>query len=342
MTNHKKSFKSHFRLFQWNCRSLSTNLMYLKHHLVENEYDILILQSLNVTSDNLPNLPYFYYPPIHEVTDFKEKIQSAIYIHEGLDYNPGEYNVSTNNTDIHTCTTSVKLDKLILNIISLYLPRGPNEKNTEWLRTIEEKQNGKWFIGGDFNAHAPFWEKDCKLVTNNRLVENIVDSNLYLLNDGSITRIPDISSQRATAIDLSLISPDLVLSASWETIKDTLGSDHLPIVVSLKKESFNNDIEEDIIPKYNYKKADWNKFQNFLDIQDFDKNNNDNIDDMFKFFKDTVLRAADLAIPRKKGTLSSSTREIYGGMKLVKRQLTIKKKNINYTSKTKQKKIILK
>ena len=51
-------------------------------------------------------------------------------------------------------------------------------------------------ILGDFNAHAPFGEKGCATVTSNRLVDNIVDSRLFLLNDGSITRIPDVSTHK--------------------------------------------------------------------------------------------------------------------------------------------------
>ena len=43
-------------------------------------------------------------------------------------------------------------------------------------------------------------------MTCNKLVENIVDSSLCLLNDGRIIRIPDVSTHKATAIDLSLVN----------------------------------------------------------------------------------------------------------------------------------------
>ena len=83
---------------------------------------------------------------------------------------------------------------------------------------------------GDFNAHAPFGENGCTSVTCNRLVENIVDSSLCLLNDGRITRIPDVSTHKATAIDLSLVTPDLAVNCTWYT-EDCLGSDRLPIII---------------------------------------------------------------------------------------------------------------
>ena len=79
-------------------------------------------------------------------------------------------------------------------ISSLYFPNGPKGDNTDWLKDIA-LSNKSYVIMGDFNAHAPFWENGCTSVTCNRLVENIVDSSLCLLNDGRITRIPDVSTQ---------------------------------------------------------------------------------------------------------------------------------------------------
>ena len=63
-------------------------------------------------------------------------------------------------------------------------------------------------------------ENGCTSVTCNRLVENIVDSSLCLLNDGRITRIPDVSTHKATAIDLSHVTPDLAVNCTWYTEED--------------------------------------------------------------------------------------------------------------------------
>ena len=190
--------------------------------------------------------------------------------------------------------------------MSVYLPKGPNDQNTEWLRTVQDQQHGKWIIGGDFNAHSPFWEKDCSNITSNRFVENIVDSSFYLLNDGTVTRIPDVSKHRATAIDLTLISPELVPSCSWETYKDTLGSDHMPIIITVSNESiqYDNNID-DIIPKFNFARANWKLFQDVLICQDFKSHENECVDAMFTKFKESVLLAANLSIPKLKTVKSS-------------------------------------
>ena len=304
MNNRNLSNKHNIQFLQWNCRSLARNIIYLNQHLASKKYEVLLLQSLNVIPSKLPSIPGFYHPPAFEDRGENEKVQTAIYIREGLDYNLPSSPCLKNIIDIHTSSVTIRFhESLTLNIMSVYLPKGPNEQNTEWLSTPDIQQKGKWLIGGDFNAHSPFWEKDCDLVTSNRLVENIVDSPFNLLNDGSVTRIPDNPHHRSTAIDLSLISPELVPSCSWQTYSDPLGSDHLPIIVTLRNiHSHSNDNVEDKIPKYNYKKADWNRFQCAIAVQDFStlSNENETVDSLFNTFKEIVLRAADLSIPKIK------------------------------------------
>ena len=208
-------------VMQWNCRSIITNLTYLEHHLSENKYKILVLQSLNVTESNLPKLKEYRFPPIYQKVKTKERVNTAIYIHETVNYTPCKSPMPNDIPSAHSCAAKIHFDSnTVFKVVSVYLPSGPNEQNTEWLRSLNPNDN--WLICGDFNAHAPFWEKDCQIITSNRFIENIVDSSLYLLNDGSITRIPDISSHRCTAIDLSLISPILAPQINWETVPDSL------------------------------------------------------------------------------------------------------------------------
>ena len=91
----------------------------------------------------------------------------------------------------------------------------------------------------------------------NRLVANIVDSRLFLLNDGRITRIPDVSTHKVSAIDLSLVTPDLAVNCTWSIEEDCLGSDHLPIIIQFNENTKDDEQDtEDTIPKFQYKHAD--------------------------------------------------------------------------------------
>ena len=289
---------------QWNCRSIQTNLSYLIQHLQCNDYQALLLQSLNVNSNKLPKLDNYYYPPIYHRENKKDKVNCAIYIRIGLNYSLCSSPAPQDTPDLYLCGATVHFcDSLVINLLSVYLPKGPNDHNTEWIRSLQF-QNEKWIVAGDFNAHSTFWNPNCETVTSNRFIENIVDSSLYLLNDGSITRIPDISHHRASAIDLTFISPELATTCTWTTFDDTLGSDHIPIITTLNDTMPIPDPNQDKIPKYNYDRADWESFERILFNFDTNKIKNENIDVMYTNFTDTILSAANSCIPKYKNIKS--------------------------------------
>ena len=299
----KKKKNGYIKILQWNCRSILKNIDYLKQYLSSKNIQVLLLQSLNVSSDNLPIIPGYYHPPVFE--QCLGRAQTAIYIREGLDFCIRTPPVSNNVISVSCCAVMVKFSaNLILNLASVYLPKGPDNENTEWLKEFQD-QRDKWIIGGDFNAHAPFWDNACSFVSSNRFIDNVADSVLCILNNGNITRVPDVANHNPSAIDLTFASPSLALNCSWETGDDSLGSDHVPIIISLnnrieEKEFF----EEDIIPKYNYKRADWSLFKDSLKQLNIAFSSLDDIDDLYKRFRVDILEAANISIPKIKGTHS--------------------------------------
>ena len=70
----------------------------------------------------------------------------------------------------------------------------------EWLKF---QTSDDCLVVGDFNKHSTLW-KDGYTGVEPRLSTEIALSDFILLNDGTVTRIPDRSDQRATAIDLAL------------------------------------------------------------------------------------------------------------------------------------------
>ena len=288
-------------LLQWNARSIATNLLGFQQFISTNTYSLLALQSLNVDETKMPKLTNYDYPPLC-ACDTNSKVKSAIYVRQGYDYEKLTLTTLPPNTeDIYLKGVTVKINKNdILNVISVYLPRGPKNDNTDWLKNIDFTK-GKWVILGDFNAHAPFWDSGCYTVTSNRLVENIVDSKLTLLNDGSITRVPDVSNHRPSAIDLTLLSPSLAIDCTWSVEEDCLGSDHFPITLSFKELLIPDLIDiEDKIPKYMYKLADWDSFQSYLQFIDPETIEDEDIDIFYSKFLKAIMIAADRSIPKCK------------------------------------------
>ena len=297
--------RNEFSFLQWNCRSIGKNIPYLIQHLKNTNYEIILLQALNIQLDKTPKIPGYYYPPLTSHNTTTDKLQTAIYIKIDIKYTQLKIQDAINLENTFITAASILLpDNTTLNIASVYLPKGPIEDNTDWLKLIGTKlsNKGKWVIGGDFNAHSPLWEKDCKITTSNRFVENITDSDLMLLNDGRITRIPDNQNHRPTSIDLTLISPTLYIDSTWDTLTDTLGSDHVPIRIELriKNASSNNYTESnDAIPKYSYKKANWDKFRKIITSQTFhtDKIDKSDVNYLYSVFQENIIQAANQSIP---------------------------------------------
>ena len=119
-------------------------------------------------------------------------------------------------------------NSMICNIMSVYYPNGPHNDNSDWLLNFNINDKN-CLILGDFNARSTFWENAQFKTTNSRFVENVLNSKLILLNTGEITRVPDSSHHRPSAIDLSLASSQIAKDCIWNPLDDTLGSDHRPI-----------------------------------------------------------------------------------------------------------------
>ena len=244
----------------------------------------------------------YYYPLLCNSNKNTKKVQTAIYIRSDFVHTiPISSTVTNALEEIYATIAMVKINKqTTLNVISVYFPNEPKGDNKDWRKDIA-LSNKSCVIVGDFNAHAPFWENGCTSVTCNRLVENIVDSSLCLLNDGRITRIPYLSTHKATAIDLSLITPDLAVNCTWYTEEDCLGSDHLPIIIELNENIKGEEREdEDKIPNFQYKHADWEAYQAFLLSSDINSIINEDIDMYYSNFTKTILLAPEQSIPRIK------------------------------------------
>ena len=305
----QKNKYSHFTVFQWNCRSLGKNLPYLIQELHDNNYDVLILQALNLKSVNTPKLSGYYYPPITQTKPEVDKLQTAIYVATNFQYSQLTIHDLENLDDVFYTAAKLHLNKeKTINIVSVYFPQGPSNTNTDWLKSINKSNlnNEKWIIGGDYNAHSPLWEENCKTTTNKQLVENITDSDLIVLNDGSITRIPDNPNHKATSIDLTLASPSIYHDIQWYTLNDTLGSDHIPIITTLSNkhsQSTQNPKDSNFyFPKFNYNKANWDDYQITLRSTEFPINKIDtsDINESYTVFQRLVLTAAYKAIPTYK------------------------------------------
>jgi hypothetical protein len=106
------------------------------------------------------------------------------------------------NKDTLAVCVQITVNGQNTNILNLYYPDGCTGRS-DWLTGLSADKD--WVIVGDFNSHHPLWGGTGTQARGGGavLAENILNSDLYLLNDGSPTRLPDRNDHNPSAIDKS-------------------------------------------------------------------------------------------------------------------------------------------
>ena len=125
------------------------------------------------------------------------------------------------------CSIKIEQATRHITIHNVYYPECDGEG--EWLKYHSDSH---CLVVGDFNQHSVLWE-DGYTGREPKLGAGITGSDFVLLNDGTLTRVPDRSHDRGTAVDLALVTPDLVGDVEWSVGDDPLSSDHLPITINI-------------------------------------------------------------------------------------------------------------
>ena len=174
---------------------------------------------------------------------------------------------------------------------------GPPDKELK-LHSIPTQEN-KLLVSGDFNGHSPSWGyKD--LNTRGEQIEDwMLDNKLVLINK------PDDKPTCLSRAWKTTSHPDLAMATDdvqkqcIRTVEDQLGgSDHLPILIHIN--SFKPPPVRRKGPSWNYKKADWPKYESLTDkfTADAGISEENSLDQNVSILTNAILKAALLCIPR--------------------------------------------
>nr|KAG5687299.1 hypothetical protein BaRGS_016900 [Batillaria attramentaria] len=283
--------------------------------------DVLMLQSLNVRLQALPHLDGYYYPPAVDIE--KGRVMVATYVSTRLSYVDADPMTQVNPSTPGDCRLNLRSLTVSLSggreltLVNVYYPDGiPDGSACDWLKNLGTRTadaRRTWVVAGDFNASHRLWDPDATTAGGMHLANAVLESNLSILNDCSVTRIGQ-GGQRNSAIDITLASPALCLEATWETGDDNMQSDHLPIHITLDQ-AVPTEVEVNSDPKYAYDKADWKKFRTLLEAECEHLNRNSpdqDIDSKYEEIRSMILTAANAAIPQSRPQPSGGGRLIGG------------------------------
>jgi ribonuclease HI/exonuclease III len=118
-----------------------------------------------------------------------------------------------------------------IDFISAYVPKGDCEMAD--VAEIFNRPNPV-VIGGDFNGHHDVWESNATANTAGKTIfETILNSqDICLITPTDLGTRIDPASGKISTIDLTMTSSELASSATI-SIGPSLGSDHLPIILTL-------------------------------------------------------------------------------------------------------------
>ena len=224
--------------------------------MFKNNIKIAALQETKLNENvKTPEIPQF--TPVRKDRERDKGGGLIFYIHESILFEQ----LPNIQVDPIFETLAIKIDDTTL--INVYIPPEsscPQGFNPSLNNILP---NNDAIILGDMNAHDPLWNSSLQDSRGEKFSEEIGNSNFGVLNTEEPTRLPNNRDGRPSSPDISIASLALLPYTTWE-VHTTLGSDHLPIIIT--SSSNIKPLMSDRKTYINFKKANWNEFKQDTEI----------------------------------------------------------------------------
>ena len=130
------------------------------------------------------------------------------------------------------------------------------------------------------------------------MFEELIDGNDYVvLNTGEMTH--QNHGGGMSAIDVTLVTSDYALKCEWRVIDDTMGSDHLPIVVTVNDVRREGEGGRGV--RFNVRKADWGAFREACSSLSAGTFSTDDVELFEIGVREVLIAAAEVSVPKSGG-----------------------------------------
>ena len=213
------------KILFWNCQGIRPKRKELELYIKENEIDIVALNETFLNKKLTFKIPG--YDTFRNDRSTGQKGGVVFLITHGLEYRNNDFSIITENE-----TLAINLDlsnTQNVTLATIYCPNG--NPNLSLFRTIHNLSDNVMFVG-DFNSKLESF--GCaKKNTSGPMLQNIQNQlNLIYLNSDEHTHM-DRANGSTVILDMAFISPNLAKHDIQFQIGDDLGSDHLPIEISI-------------------------------------------------------------------------------------------------------------
>ena len=238
------------RIMQWNADGINTKIAELNHFVKEHKIDVVIIQESKLT-ENKPTPKLYGYAAVRSDRPGSEFPGGGLltYIKHNVAYRKVG---SAKNGNVEAQSVSIQQSaNRWLDITNIYIPPKAKENNITWIPTSEAA-----ILAGDLNGHTPLWDRTQPSdEMGDKIVDYILEKNLFCCNTGEATR-HNWNTGGGSTPDITLATPSLANKVKW-TIGDDLGSDHLPIIITVDNIPTKRHVKKQRRRRWRRKGGDW-------------------------------------------------------------------------------------
>ena len=290
----------------WNCQGIRPKRKELQLYLTENSIDIIALNETFLNKRYTFKVPG--YDTIRKDRSTGVKGGVAFLVKHGLvvnkEYRNEDFNIITENEAL---AINLELsNNQNLTLATIYCPNG--NPSSSLFHAISNLSDNVMFIG-DFNSKLESF--GCaKKNTSGPMLKTIQNKlNLIYLNNDEHTHM-DRANGSTDILDMAFVSPNLAIHDIQFQIGDDLGSDHLPIEISIDTAPHRNTYTNHT--KYKFDQTDREVFESTLEealgSADFSgPMSTSDLDKYAGFIIAAISTAVDKAIPTSKSVRPEST-----------------------------------
>lgn len=248
------------KIMQWNCQGISNKKGEIL--IISDCFDILLLSETFMKSTKQFYLKNFNIIQSDRLSNRGGGL--AIAIRDNIKFS--RINSITNiENSLETLAISINTSIGELLIVSVY--RVPSSENkisdatwSSFFNSILTTNIPSIMIAGNFNCHHSSWgsSRNC---FNGIGLQNFVDNSDFICANNGKPTFRNRPGNLDSILDLTILSPNLFISSSWDVWSDNLGSDHFPVITNL---GISTPTSNFFTHKYNLNKFSWSNFSTEL------------------------------------------------------------------------------
>ena len=246
---------AHFTILQWNANGIGNKIDELGIFMEKHKVKVAVIQESKLSqTSRAPCIQN--YTTVRKDRCLGQGGGLLTFVHKSINYlRKPESPETLGDPHLEELSISAKLGNTDLIISNIYIPpisscTGGYQPSLDHLMMTTDT-----LLLGDFNAHHSSWHSSSTDTRGTNLENTINGTNFGILNWDTPTRLP--GNATPSSPDVSLASASLITSSNWQT-KTTMGSDHLPILISLQMApSSTPSLHRNYV---NLKKANWERY----------------------------------------------------------------------------------